>query len=211
MGRDNLCLWCLCLLLGLLMLVMSGITVRWIKAHVKGDKRFWGNDWVDQLAKRASLSQTQGPDPFFHVPVNHFRRQIELAYRDKWEARWQKDTTCRQTKLWLPSPHPSFATDLFRLSRQQFSLLARFITGHSFHRKHNCITGDVFYDECRLCSEDGSVESPFHLAYECPATFSVRWQYLSRDMSPIHYIIALHKHTIFHTLEHNNEHPLVTE
>jgi len=92
-----------------------------------------------------------------------------------WEKQWSDNTTCKQTKLFFPTPNPIVSKALLGHNRKDLCALVQIFTGHACLKKHLHTIGQVDDPLCRLCMEDE--ESAFHVALECPALEMTRRQY----------------------------------
>jgi ribonuclease HI len=142
-------------------------SLTWVKAHV-GIK---GNESADKLAKQATQLTFNGPQPLLPISPNHIRNAIINFSIINWDTYWNCRTDCRQTKLWFPSPNYKESKQILNLSKNDFGLITRWITGHCFLARHDAIlnNGDPTCNKCYLDDQ-----TPYHLLRECPATMSAR-------------------------------------
>jgi ribonuclease HI len=136
-------------------------TLNWIKGHAGNQ----GNSTADLLAKQATSQTSMGPSPLLPIPSNIIKKQIKKFSISNWRQYWTGRPDCRQTKLWFPEPNQKHSKDLLNLSRDEFGLLSRWITGHCYLARHQSL---IHFNnpECNLCQL--GEETPWHLLRECP-------------------------------------------
>ena len=151
------------------------VKLNWIKAHIGHP----GNELADQAAKAGSQS-TRYPK---NVVIKTAHATIKQAVRRRrdalWQEEWNAEKECRQTKLLVPEIAPQIWRTIRRERQKCVSSVARFLTGHTFMRRHDTITKigraaaldseDIL---CRLCLE--GEETPIHLVTECPCLNQLR-------------------------------------
>ena len=129
--------------------------------------------------------------------------QIKEDMYKSWNLRWQTGLDCRQMFIFFPCIDQAKSKALCKLSRHDFGIMVRYLTGHAHLRRHNKIAKtpqETYFDQpemryqmvdpddnhtgpfdreitCRLCKLNGREETPSHLAKECLAAWSAR-----RDM-----------------------------
>ena len=113
-------------------------------------------DW-DQLPLHHALQSKQ-----------ELRGAIKGRGSDRWQSRWSRLTTCRQTKVWLPRIRRDIIPFIRRLSRRDLGQLVHFITGHNYLLRHRSKLGLGGSQKCRLCGVGN--EDAIHLWVECSAT-----------------------------------------
>ena len=141
------------------------ITLHWVKAHDGHEL----NEEVDWLAKFGTVSSWR-----FEVPTawSFIKSSLKNISLRKWYHRWNKEKTCRQTRLILPCFYPQLSKSLWNLDRHNLSRMVQFITGHNYLRYHLKIMSKSDTDLCRQCGE--SSETAWHLLTECPALAMTR-------------------------------------
>ena len=73
-----------------------------------------------------------------------------------------------------PGPDPFLASKLMNMSRENLGMCIQFFTGHGWWKKHLKIAKLCNDAKCRLCCEEGSIESPIHIFSECVAMEATR-------------------------------------
>ena len=95
---------------------------------------------------------------------------VKTALRDetyvRWARRWTKEITCRQTRLFFPTPTSAIAPVLLQMSRTDLGKMVQFLTGHNYLRYHLVKMAKSVDSICRLCEE--AEESSWHILTECP-------------------------------------------
>jgi len=140
----------------------------WIKAH-DGNT---GNEYADYLAKEGTVQTTLGPEPMVPVPKSAIKKHIQEYFSKKWDSRWKKQATCRQTKIFISNAGSNVTKGILNLNRQLINRLIQTITGHCVLNRHLSLLQIKDDPKCRLCNE--ADETPEHLVNECPATWQER-------------------------------------
>ena len=164
------------------------VDLQWIKAHVSlqacrkcGMCGNCGNDAADEAAKWAAAHGS----PINYSGLSSPRATTKLHVRElrnrDWSAEWSGTRGCRQSKLFLPKPQPAIWKELKLLKHSALSRAIRFLTGHTFQKRHNTVIKHKvrgpaadFHPEaqCRLCNE--GEETPEHLITSCPVLMHTR-------------------------------------
>lgn len=152
----------------------TDITIKWVKAHANHT----GNEFADALAKSGTTNSQNRTE--LAPPRKEAYRKITEASYDCWKHRWVSRTDCRQTKIWFPAPNRSASAHLTKLGRQDLGLVAQFVTGHNWLRRHDSIVNPNADPLCRLCQE--AEESAFHIIGECPALWRSRREIFKTDL-----------------------------
>ena len=139
------------------------VTLVWVPGH----QGILGNEKVDGLAREGSSDPATGPAPHLPLSKSWSAETIREHLRKKNRERWQKLTSCRQTKCFIKEPLPSRTIALVRgLERGQLRLLCGVLSGHYTFRKHlhTMKLSDTFL--CPRCGADE--DTAFHLVCNCP-------------------------------------------
>ena len=153
------------------------VTIQWIKAH----HGHVGNEAADAIAKAGAKMIVHGMEPFLPVPNSFNKKVIKTHFISMWQDTWVEDPEfCKQTKLWFKHVDSRFDPLLKRGARYEVGKLVQFITGHCNLLKHQFRIGKSTNAKCRLCSK--KMETPWHLATECPSLKSTREKYFHRPI-----------------------------
>ena len=139
---------------------------KWSLSWVKGHSGIPGNESADKLAKQGASLKFQGPQPMQPIPFKVVKNTLARTTLIKWGEYWNNRPDCRQTKLWFPKPDPLRTKQVLALSRKDFGLVTRWVTGHCYLARHQ----SLLYNNsptCNLCQEEE--ETPWHLLWDCPA------------------------------------------
>ncbi len=147
------------------------VSIKWIKAHAG----FAGNELADIKAKNGALSPSEGPEPFIPAPGSWFKQKITSFAHKTWSDRWRSSLPCRQTKIFFPVPDIRISKHLLRLSRDEFGLIFRWLSGHNFLRRHNHLLDPARFQSslCRMCNLEEETSS--HIILNCPALGHIRF------------------------------------
>ena len=108
------------------------VIVSWVKGHAG----YLGNTRADTLANEGRVHRhfrvLDVPKP----PLSYIKSLAYNACNNIWNARWQNERTCWQTRAWLPSINKELSTWALLLKRRPLSQLIIVITGHTFWRYH---------------------------------------------------------------------------
>jgi ribonuclease HI len=153
------------------------ITIEWVKAHVGHE----GNERADHLAKSGTRLDQIGPLPFAPIPHANIRNGIRNATYQDWQKLWNRETTCRQTKLFMPIILAKESRLLVSQTRDTYSRAARYMTGHNFLGRHQALVqmGNDRGEEanCRRCGVEP--ESSWHVVATCDSFAWTRANHLN--------------------------------
>jgi len=161
--------------------ILNPLHVKWVKAHATSQ----GNNYVDLLAKPGAQTQTEvGPFPRKEITLAFIRLQLRREMIASWEEEWAAHQSCRQTKLWCPTPNESLSRNILGLNREEIGRIIRWLTGHNFLRRHANIINPIHYSnpKCRLCGMDEETSS--HILTDCMALDFERFQLMKSGHLP---------------------------
>lgn len=144
--------------------------VQWCKGHVG----IQGNEQADTMAKLGAQARSNGPTPLLPLSNSTINTWLHNLTTTKWTQIWKQNTTCRQTKIWFPSPNKLISKTILHLERQTLGPILRWITGHNFLRRHSSLLNETQNPMCRLCHSEE--ETAWHILGECEPLCSIRNQ-----------------------------------
>jgi ribonuclease HI len=155
-------------------------SLHWIKAHAGHP----GNELADNWAKKGANTTTDIVEPFLPVSLKWIHTKIQTYLRTRWTERWRSVATARQTKIFFPYPDPQKSKQLLQMSRDDFGLMFRWISGHNYLLRHNNLLDPTNFPNpnCRLCNFDQ--ETSGHLINSCPALSYHRFRTFGRHVNP---------------------------
>ena len=156
---------------------------------VPGHSAVLGNEEADALAREGSMTVFQGPEPVFGLPLALARGALKDWLAQEHMARWNRERTCRHTRLFIEGLDSRRARKLLSASRKLLKMITEFITGHCRLRLH--LTRMKIEDDpdCYHCGEEE--ESPEHLL-QCVALVAQRTQSFGRpDVDPRGALVSL--------------------
>ena len=143
------------------------IAISWIKGHADNT----GNELADYLAKQGSELIVNTAEPELPVSLNTVYEDIKLFCTAKWQARWDNQVDCRQTKIFVPKVKQGKLNKLKKLNKKELNLIVQACTGHALVNHHISKWNNI-EDICEMCLE--SEETTSHLYFECPALWQAR-------------------------------------
>ena len=158
------------------------VTLQKIRAHDPKATEDSGNEIADATARwGVRWPEHMMTDALIHKTRSSMKAWIKEAGKEEWGAHWNAQPELRQSKLFLHGPDPHIWRDLKKMKRKNVSNVLRFVTGHTFMKRHRTvidkgkrgITADVdIGSQCRLCWT--GPESPEHLLLKCPRLMWMR-------------------------------------
>ena len=152
------------------------IKLEWVRAH-HGQT---GNEQADKAAKYATTCNNVITDIPLSITSakNEMRKKVSILWQKEWDSR----SDMRQSKYFLDGPDNLKFKHILQYGRETISQLIRFVTGFSFHKSHSLTVKYGTKDHgddvtCRLCKEEGTIETPHHIITECPILMSERAEY----------------------------------
>jgi hypothetical protein len=157
-------------------------TFRWISSHSEAK----GNEAADKLAKTATRGCSSRREDLPHImrsplPVSisaakqDFQAQLNQRWMKIWEESPRKD---RFSTIDPNFPFNKFCKTLFKLSRQQSSLIMQLRVGHIPFNYYLKRIGKVDSDKCTKCMENPDnvqvTETINHFLFECQSYNAAR-------------------------------------
>ena len=145
------------------------IRLEWVRGHDDNT----GNEAADMLAKQGNHKREPDapPEVTLPVPKSYVKRTIHERAQQIWRERWTNESTCRQTRLFVPDlwhkPHKIVLTTQDK--KRETRKLVEIITGHGYLAYAKFKRQKIANPTCRLCKEKDAMETPFHMLLECPA------------------------------------------
>ena len=142
------------------------ITIKWVKGHNNNT----GNEYADYLANNGRKSNNKIDNNF--IPKSFLRQQLNILNDKEIYNRWMTHPGLRQSKLMMSDCSTKTIKNLIKHSRKHLRLITAIASGHCNLNYHCHNEGYINSPLCRDCEE--SDETPFHLAFECPAFDRIR-------------------------------------
>ena len=153
------------------------VTFRWISSH----SEVKGNEAADRLAKAASQGHSTRREDLPHllrsqlpVSISAVKQEFQAQLNRKWAKMWSE--TPRKDKFSRIDPNfpfNQFRKKLFKLTRNQASLIMQLRTGHIPLNFYLHRIGKIDTDKCTKCLEGPAnlqiTETINHYLFECQA------------------------------------------
>ncbi len=104
------------------------IAVEWVKAH----EGTVGNEIADMLAKRGTVTVTQGCEPWLPVSNDRNKQTITSHIDREWHKWWDREGTCKVTKSFLHNIDRKRLNHVKKESVLNLQLMMAILTGHGF-------------------------------------------------------------------------------
>jgi ribonuclease HI len=148
------------------------VKLTWLKAQ----EGKIGRSTATLLARKATELVLPDPAPVIPVPSNQFKTDIDEDVTRRWNRRWQKLPTARQSRMFWPEVNKTRSMELLRQGREDFGWMVQMLTGHNYFNRHSSLVNDTDLSECRFCLE--AEEDSEHLLCKCPALEAERLRLL---------------------------------
>ncbi len=102
------------------------IAIEWVKAH----EGTVGNEIADMLAKRGTVTVTQGCEPWLPVSNDKIKQSITSHIDIEWQKQWDREGTCKVAKSFLPNIDRTRLSQVKRESVLNLQLMMAILTGH---------------------------------------------------------------------------------
>ena len=87
------------------------------------------------------------------MPKSAIKRHIQEYFSKKWDSRWKKQATCRQTKIFISNAGSNVTKGILNLNRQLINRLIQTITGHCELNRHLSLLQIKDDPKCRLAMQ----------------------------------------------------------
>ncbi|XP_048002927.1 uncharacterized protein LOC125239400 [Leguminivora glycinivorella] len=150
------------------------VTVAWVPGH----QGVTGNEKADELARAGAETEFLGPEPALPMSADVTKGVIERIKEMEAQRAWERETSCRQTKMMIEGRDQRRARYLLKLGKNSLRMLTGIITGHNTLNRHMKIIGISSDESCPHC---GKEETSLHLLAECIMYAAPRHETFGRD------------------------------
>ena len=172
------------------------ITLTWVPGHCG----IPGNERADELARVASSSPLNGPEPGLPLTLSSLQKIIK-AWKDKYFVNhWHSLNSARQAKNCL-SINVKHTKYFLTLSKRNIKRLTDILTGHCSLNNHLYRLNLADSPHCDKC---GEIETAEHLLCHCPAYIQSRAKCLGSYTLSYSSIRSVHPRHILNFLNHVN-------
>ncbi len=144
------------------------IAVEWVKAH----EGTVGNELADALAKRGTITVSQGCEPWLPISNDKIRQSITSHIDKMWQNRWNRESTCKVARAFLPQVDRTRLNQVKRESVLNLQLMMAILTNHGFFGAHLNKLNKDYDPTCGLCHREK--ETSHHIYSNCCETVHFR-------------------------------------
>ncbi len=103
--------------------IKINIHVEWVKAH----KGTVGNKLAEALAKRGTITVTQGCERWLPISNDKIKQSITSHIDRMWQSRWARESTCKVARAFLPEVDGTRLNQVKRESVLNLQLMMAYI------------------------------------------------------------------------------------
>ena len=112
------------------------VELTWVKSH----KGILGNEIADRAAKTGAKLP---PSARIECSKTAVKEEVNKHTYKVWNDRWANQTSCRQTKLFIPHIDRAKSKEIMKLNKHDMGILVRNVTGHTHMDRHKKILGEI--------------------------------------------------------------------